>query len=150
MKKTILFASLLVTGFCSAQSVVQSVNSGSIIASSSSVSVGEIVVVPVNPNQTGSGTVGILSQYNQTLEVAEFALAENIVAYPNPTTAGIFFKSNILLANEKVSVFNTNGQLVAEKTINAENSVDLSGLAGGLYIIQLSNDKTKSFKIIKH
>lgn len=38
-------------GYVQAQSVVQRVNSGSLVTASSSVSVGEIVVVPQNPNQ---------------------------------------------------------------------------------------------------
>lgn len=151
MRKPLSYAFLMATCFCSAQSVLQTVNSGSLIASSSSVSVGEIIIDPINPNQaSSSGIIGILAQTSQTLEVAEFELSKEIVAYPNPTLAGIYFKSNVLLANQKVAVYTDNGQLVAEKTISADNGVDLSGLATGIYIIQLSNEKTKSFKIIKH
>lgn len=150
MKKTLLSAFLLVSGFCSAQSVMQTINSGSVISASSSVSVGEIIVNPVNPNQaSSSGLIGILAQ-NQTLEVAEFEIAENITVYPNPTTAGILFRSKAFLSNEKISIFNTNGQLISEKTIGADNSVDLSELASGIYVIQLHSDQKKSFKIIKH
>jgi hypothetical protein len=150
MKKLIIIVIVTFSGLCNAQTVIQSVNSGSIIGTSSSVSVGEIVVDSVNPLQAGSGLIGILSQINQTLEVAEFELSQGIIAYPNPTVAGIYFKSNISLTNEKVGVFNSNGQMVLEKTIASDNSVDLSQLANGIYVIQLSSDTTKSFKIIKH
>lgn len=150
MKKIYLIVALAFAGFCSGQTLVQSINSGSIIGTSSSVSVGEIVVVPVNPSQSSSGLIGILTQLNQTLEVSEFELTKDIVVYPNPTMAGIYFKSAISFHNEKVVVYNTNGQLVVEKTISADNSVDLSELATGIYTIQLATDTKKSFKIIKH
>ena len=148
MKKIFLFAYFLFSGLCFAQSVVQSVNSGSIIAASSSVAIGEIVVNPVNPGQSSSsGIIGILTQ---TLEVDEFEIAKGIIVYPNPTVSGIYFKSNTSIINEKVTVFNANGQLVLEKTITADNAVDLSQLSAGIYLIQLSSDNTKTFKIIKH
>ncbi|MES2748266.1 MAG: T9SS type A sorting domain-containing protein [Bacteroidota bacterium] len=148
MKKLTLIIIITFSGLCNAQTLIQSVNSGSIIGTSSSVSVGEIVVDSVNPLQAGSGLIGILSQ--QTLEVAEFEFVQGIIAYPNPTISGIYFKSTTSLNNEKVTVFNSNGQLVIEKTINSDNSVDLSQLASGIYVIQLASDKSKTFKIIKH
>lgn len=151
MKKITSIILLSISGVCCSQSVVQSVNSGSIITASSSVSIGEIVVNPVNQNQSGSGLIGILAQVNQqTLEVAQFELADDIIVSPNPTVASIQFKSEINLVNKIVSVYNTSGQLVSEKKIQSDNSVDLSELSSGIYIIQLASDSKKSFKIIKH
>lgn len=151
MKKAYLLFLVAFSGFCNAQTLVQSVNSGSLIAANSSVSIGEIVVNPVNQNQSSSGTIGILAQINyQTLEVPQFELTENIVVYPNPTVSGIHFKSDINLVNEKVSIFSSNGQLVSEKKIQSDNSVDLNDLSSGIYIIQLSSNTKHSFKIIKH
>jgi hypothetical protein len=151
MKKIVLL-SLLVNSFLShSQSTIQSINSGSLITASSSVSIGEIVINPVTPNQSSSGLIGILAQVNQqTLEVPQFELSENVVVYPNPTESSLSFKSKSDLSNEKVSVYNTNGQLLFEKSINSSNSIDLSELSSGIYLIQLASDKSKSFKIIKH
>lgn len=141
---------LLAHSFISfSQSTIQTINSGSLITSSSSVSIGEIVINPVNQNQSSSGLIGILSQVNQQLEVPQFELSENVVVYPNPTESSILFKSRENLSNQKVAVYNTNGQLVAEKTIQRDNSVDLSNLSSGIYVIQLSAQPNKSFKIIK-
>lgn len=141
---------LLAHSFISfSQSTIQTINSGSLITSSSSVSIGEIVINPVNQNQSSSGLIGILSQVNQQLEVPQFELSENVVVYPNPTESSILFKSRENLSNQKVAVYNTNGQLVAEKTIQSDNSVDLSNLSSGIYVIQLSAQPNKSFKIIK-
>jgi hypothetical protein len=150
MKNFLLIVLLVSSYFINAQSVIQSVNSGSLITANSSVSIGEIVINPVTQNQSSSGLIGILSQVNQQLEVSEFELSENIVVYPNPTESSLSFKSKTDLTNEKVSVYSTNGQLLVEKNINSNNTIDLSELSTGIYLIQLSSDKSKSFKIIKH
>ena len=149
MKQNVLFILLLVTSICSAQSLVQSVNSGSLIASNTAVSVGEIVVNPVNSGQSSSGLIGILAQINNPLEVANFEVAQNVVAFPNPTTASISFEGKNL-SGEKLSVYGNSGQLVLQTEISASNSIDLSGLSAGIYLIEFSDAKNKSFKIIKH
>lgn len=148
MKKIFLLALFSISLISKAQSTIQSVNSGSIIASNSSVSIGEIVIVPVQ-NQSNSGIIGILSQVNQQLEVSQFELSKDIVVYPNPTVAKIFFKTEENLSNETLSVYNNSGQLVLQSKINNENSLDLNELTSGIYMIQFSNKKFNSFKIIK-
>jgi len=148
MKKALLII-LLSAGYAKAQSVVQTVNSGSIVSGSGAVSVGEIVVVPVNPNQSQSGLIGILSQ-NSMLEVAEFSPAANVVAYPNPTTAGITFNTQRILLGEKVSVFDQSGKLVLQRLIGGDNNLDLSTLGTGVYMIAFENKTFNSFKIVKH
>ena len=150
MKHLLLF-SFLVFGFSiKAQSLIQSVNSGSIISASSSVSIGEIVVVPVNPNQSSSGIIGILAQTQQPLEVPQLNLSNSISVYPNPTTSGIFFNSSENLVGEKISIFSLSGQLLSNKVVAADNSLDLSELQSGMYFIQFANKNIPSFKIIKH
>lgn len=151
MKKIILFTLLFSASLNFAQSSIQTVNSGSIITASSSVSIGEIVINPVAQNQSSSGLIGILVQVNeQSLEVAEFEISETTIVYPNPTHSSISFKSTSDLTREKVAVYGVNGQLMMERSINSNNSVDLSELASGIYVIQFVSNPTQSFKIIKH
>ena len=147
MKQILLLSFLIVTLSASSQSVIQSVNSGSIIGVSSSVSVGEIVVVPVNQSQSSSGIIGILTQTQ--LEVPQLELSEKIKVFPNPTMASIYFQTETSLLGENVSVFNLSGQLVSEKKITENNALDLSELSAGVYLIQFSNKNINSFKIIK-
>lgn len=133
-----------------AQSVIQSVNSGSVVSASSSVSIGEIVVVPENTSQSITGIIGILTQVNaQTLEVAQFDVSENVTAFPNPTTSKLFFESTRNLTNQRVLIYNELGQMVAEKSIDAKNSLDLESLSTGIYTVQFNNKQFKSLKIIK-
>ena len=127
--------------------MIQTVNSGSLIASRSSVSIGEIVIVPQNQSQSSSGIIGILLQ---TLEVPQLELSNIITVFPNPTTATVYFQTVTNLSDEKVSVFNLSGQLISEKKITADNALDLSELSTGVYLIQFANNNIHSFKIIKH
>jgi Secretion system C-terminal sorting domain len=150
MKKIALLILVAFSAIGNAQSVIQTVNSGSVIAANGSVSVGEIVIIPVNNSQSNSGIIGILAQVNlQTLEVSQFELSENITVFPNPTVAKLFFSSKNSLVSKNVSIYNEIGQLVAEKQIDAENALDLEDLSTGIYMIQFSDKNLKTFKIIK-
>ena len=150
MKKTVLIYFLTLSLSASSQSVIQSVNSGSIIASSSSVSIGEIVVVPENQVQSSSGIIGILAQSQQALEVPQLELSQKITVFPNPTTASIYFQTELTLQEEKVLLFNMSGQLIGEKQVRSDNSIDLSSLSSGTYLIKFISKNIQSFKIIKH
>ncbi|TDP59304.1 T9SS type A sorting domain-containing protein [Flavobacterium dankookense] len=149
MKQTLLFF-LMISLSGKAQSVVQSVNSGSIITTNSSISIGEIVIIPENQNQSVSGIIGILTQVNdQTLEVPQLELTNTIRVFPNPTTNSISFQTATDLTNEKISIYNLSGQLVSKKQVSGGNALDLSDVAKGVYLIQFDNKKINSFKIIK-
>ena len=148
MRQLLLLFFVMVSISASSQSVIQSVNSGSIISSSSSVSVGEIVVVPQNQNQSSSGLIGILTQTQ--LEVSQLELSETVIVFPNPTMAVIYFKTDTNLTDEKISIFNLFGQLLFEKQITADNALDLSDLTAGVYLIHFTNKKINAFKIIKN
>jgi hypothetical protein len=150
MKQLLLFSFLIVSISGSSQTLLQSVNSGSIISSNSSVSVGEIVVVPANQSQPSTGIIGILAQVTNPLEVPQLELSEKITVFPNPTTAMVYFQTDTNLVDERISVFNLSGQLISEKKINGDNSLDLSDISSGVYLIQFTNKNVKSFKIIKH
>ena len=150
MKQLSFFTLLLFSISTQAQTIIQSVNSGSLITSGSSVSIGEIVVVPQNQSQSSSGIIGILAQSQQTLEVPQLELSQNITVFPNPTTATVYFQSDTNIVNEKVIIVNVSGQIVAQKTISAANSLDISMLSSGIYLLQFNNKKINSFKIIKH
>jgi len=149
MEKRLLLL-LIPLGFSSyGQSVIQTVNSGSIVNNFAAVSVGEIIIQP-EQNQSGSGIISILAQVNQqSLEVNNYALSKEITVYPNPTVAILYFKSNIDFSNEMVTISDLNGKLLLTKTLGNDNAVNMESLSSGIYIVQLQNQK-KSFKIIKH
>ena len=103
-----------------------------------------------NQNQSSTGIIGLLAQTQQALEVPQLELSNKITVFPNPTAATVYFETNTDLTHETVSVYTTTGQLVSEKKIGANNSLDLSALQNGVYLIQFSSKNINSFKIIKH
>lgn len=148
--KKYLCITFLIGSLCQAQSLVQTINSGSIISGGTMASVGEIVVVSETATQSASGIIGILAQNNAMLEVASFEMSTEITAYPNPTTAAIFFNTKENLLGQKMAIYANDGKLVCEKVIDHANSLDLQGLPAGIYFIRATDKKLKSFKIIKH
>jgi hypothetical protein len=150
MKHYLQFLLLSIGFSSSSQSLIQSINSGSVIASNAMVSIGEIVVVPQNTAQSISGMIGILAQNQQNLEVPELELSTKITVFPNPTTSGIRFQTDLNLKNEKVRIYTMLGQLVNERQVLDDNSISLEELSSGIYMIQFTNQKISSFKIIKH
>jgi hypothetical protein len=82
--------------------------------------------------------------------VPQLELGEKITVFPNPTMAMIYFETDTNLTDEKISVFNLSGQLVSEKYVAADKSLDLTELSTGVYLIQFTNKNIHSFKIIKH
>ena len=137
MKQTIVIMALIASSLTNAQSVVQTVNSGSVISARSSISVGEIIVVPENQTQSNSGIIGILATTQEMLEVPQFEIAKNIIVYPNPTISKIFFETKESLTNETISVFSNSGQKVLTSKLTSDNSLDLTALSSGIYVIQL-------------
>lgn len=149
MHKTIILT-LLTTGFCNAQSITQTINSGGIANSASSASVGEIIIIPTNPIQSNSGIIGILTQINQqTLEVSSFEITKEISVYPNPTISEIYFKTDLNIIEENIVVTNLTGKTLVSEKLNANKSLNLQNLPAGIYIVTLQN-QNKTFKIIKH
>jgi len=69
----------------------------------------------------------------------EQILASGVSIYPNPTT-GIVYLNSV----SHIKVYSQQGELLQEKT---GDSVDLSGYAAGLYLLQVGNEWVKVVKI---
>lgn len=82
-----------------------------------------------------------------TLGVEE-SVFDKVVVYPNPTKGEVNINN---IALEKVTVYNTIGQLVKTMILNSgntDNAIDLSDLPKGVYFIYLINEDAASAKKI--
>ncbi|WP_299224536.1 endonuclease [uncultured Psychroserpens sp.] len=99
-------------------------------------------------NSFPSNNCDDLGTHTQTLSVTTFTLTE-VSIYPNPAKDII----NINLANTqetKVDIYNVLGKPVFSETINGSQSINVTTLSEGIYIIKLTqNDHTLSKKLIK-
>lgn len=128
---------------------LSSTNSGAVSSNNLIYTVGEVFVIPIsNPDKASSGTIGAVSRIEFfVIGVQEIISEKNVTVYPNPTNNSIFLET-ANEAVEEVFVYTISGQLVVNKPI-VSNTVDLSELVNGTYIIKTNNPKLKSFKIIK-
>jgi len=85
-----------------------------------------------------------------TLSIEDNEIAQPFKVYPNPTSGILNIKTSLDIDN--IAVFNLLGQRVANFNQNSisNNSINLSELSQGLYIIKISaGDKAQTFKITK-
>ncbi|MCT8341026.1 immune inhibitor A [Flavobacteriaceae bacterium TK19130] len=83
-----------------------------------------------------------------TLDASE--VAENSFSlYPNPTKG--ILNINTQTSEYSMTIFNVQGQLVQEeKSLSGSNSIDVSNLASGLYLVRLTGEtNSQTFKVLK-
>jgi len=76
---------------------------------------------------------------------------EKIEIYPNPAVNNITIENTILTKDEIISIYNMQGKLLLRNVIQeANNEIDVSTLAKGIYIVKLEGSKiNKVGKFIK-
>lgn len=131
-----------------AQSAIGNINSGAVSNSNFAHSVGEIYVIPNNPNDANSGTMGIYSQtVLKVLGISE-AEQESLKIYPNPTTDYVFLQLNSKAKLETAEIYDLSGKLIFQPKIN-EDKLDLRFLNQGIYLLKFKNSNIQPIKIIK-
>lgn len=113
-------------------------------------------------NQTVYFGVGIWSTPNNlNFDVTNFTVTpaslsvneseakrNSLEIYPNPVEDILNFSN--LKGDADVVLFNMQGQKVIEKRIKADETINVSGLASGTYMVNvMNNDNKKTFKVIK-
>ena len=148
MNKNYLAIFLFLPIFGVAQSVIGNLNSGAVSNSNFAHSVGEIYVIPNNPDDANSGTMGIL--YQTTLKVLGIAEAEkeSVKIYPNPTADYVFLKLNSKVKLETAEIYDLSGKLISQSKIT-EDKLDLRSLNQGIYLLKFKNSNIQTIKIIK-
>nr|WP_315033303.1 T9SS type A sorting domain-containing protein [uncultured Chryseobacterium sp.] len=150
MKKLYLLTGSLVSVTFSSQSLMGGINSGGVSNENLMHTVGEIYVIPDDPDQENSGTLGMLYQtVLNVLGVSEAIVKQdNVSVYPNPTADYITLRISSKDKPREVSVYDLSGKLVMQKEINTDR-IDLSSLIKGAYLLTFKNSGLKPIKIIK-
>ncbi|MCT2406370.1 T9SS type A sorting domain-containing protein [Chryseobacterium antibioticum] len=145
-KITLLLFGVPVFGF--AQSVIGNVNSGAVSDTNFTHSVGEIYVIPTDPDQANSGTMGMY--YQSVLKVLGVKELEkdHVKIYPNPTADFVHITLNSTSKIEDAEVYDTAGRLVLKAKLDS-GKLDLRSLNSGVYMISFKNPDLKPIKIIK-
>jgi len=148
MRKKITLLLFGVPFFGFAQSAIGSINSGAVSADTFTHSVGEIYVIPTDPDQANSGTMGIFYQTTlQVLGVTELE-KDNVKIYPNPTADFVYVKLNSKSKIEGAEIYDLSGKLVLKTKLESDK-IDLRNLPQAVYMIIFRNSDIKPIKIIK-
>ena len=161
MKNLISIIFLIMLTFCtvSAQTIDRQVitTAGNTISNDSHIltfTIGEPIVGKIQNNATIINQ-GFLAAANSdsTLSVDDQLLDTTIKVYPNPVTENLSIDLKDTGGEAKVTIYTMTGQLVKSKKLKAQNnSLNISQLKNGLYLVSLifTDHKTiKTFKIIK-
>lgn len=86
-----------------------------------------------------------------SLAVNDFDWQEQLKVYPNPTSNAIFIESGNGLVVKEMSVYDINGRFIKKAEGKSINTIDLSELSNGLYILKVlgDDDQEATFRIIK-
>jgi hypothetical protein len=148
MRKKITLLLFGVPFFGFSQSVIGNINSGAVSADNFTHSVGEIYVIPTDPDKANSGTMGMLYQsVLQILGVSELE-KDNVKIYPNPTADFVYVKVSSKSKIEEAEIYDLSGKLVLKTKLESEK-LDLRHLLQGVYMIVFKNSDIKPIKIIK-
>jgi hypothetical protein len=103
-----------------------------------------------NSNGSTSGDVVYLSTYTVGPDVTTVdELANNFSFYPNPSNGVLNIENLAYDKASSVLVFNSNGQLVEEFTMNSEfASLNLTHLTKGIYFVKLNGQSAKMQKLV--
>ena len=72
----------------------------------------------------------------------------NIVLYPNPVNNSLFFDANDLTI-DSVSIYSVEGKVILQQDKLNNNSIDVSSLSSGIYVVKFkSDDSTLTKKIV--
>ncbi|PKA83570.1 putative secreted protein (Por secretion system target) [Ulvibacter sp. MAR_2010_11] len=72
-----------------------------------------------------------------------------IVMYPNPAQSQVTIANNSTIALDKAAIYDINGKLVMTidlQTMQGEKVIDISRLASGVYMVQISSDQASVVK----
>jgi len=75
--------------------------------------------------------------------IENYSVAGSLLIYPNPTSDKLFFASE-QLQNVNVAIYSMSGQLLQQVQTNTSESIDVSSLSKGIYIIKI-NEQTHKF-----
>jgi subtilisin-like proprotein convertase family protein len=95
------------------------------------------------------GTCTFTLTIESVLGVDENALDVAIVMHPNPAQHQVTISNSSNIQLEKATIFDLNGKLISQTNLSnmvGEKVIDVSELAVGVYIVQISSDNVSAIK----
>ncbi|MCR5861278.1 T9SS type A sorting domain-containing protein [Flavobacterium sp. J372] len=146
--KKIIFLFLIATSGVFAQNA-GGLNASALSPAGHAYVVGEIYVIPQNPNHTSAGTVAIASQILfSTLGTNDYIVSGDVKYYPNPTKDFVTIELPESVDLSKAELYDLKGAKAQFHVTS--NTVNITTLPAGIYILTFPDTKIKSIKIVKN
>ncbi|MFK7781748.1 T9SS type A sorting domain-containing protein [Psychroserpens sp.] len=104
-----------------------------------------------NPNGTGDFVIQepTFGFNNESLSVEDYVFGDTLKLYPNPTN-GIFVLENSKHNIEYIAIYNIQGQLLFENSLQSTNrlEIDLTSYSKGVYVLNVN--KSNVLKVIRN
>jgi len=88
--------------------------------------------------------------YSSVTYVNENIILSKVTLYPNPTSSvlNVDIENDNVIANYKIQIFNTLGQLKYESLLNTNHiSIDLSPFSKGVYIVRIADQNQRAVSV---
>lgn len=109
-----------------------------------------VVSYNYSPSEDSTSEVTWLSSPTSATSISENSI-NNLQVYPNPVQNELFISSDF--ESNKVTIINFEGKIVAEVSIEQNNSISVADLPAGIYLVQIKSTESdtilKTVKIIK-
>ena len=92
----------------------------------------------------------LIMSVNLCTGVNEITTENLFTVYPNPVSTEINIKANISFIGSNYTIYDATGKLVLTGKINSENTlIELGNLSGGIYLLNVGDKTTRTFKVVK-
>ncbi len=84
-----------------------------------------------------------------TIGISENTLDKGLALYPNPASNVVNLVNRTNISLEKMMIYDINGKLVGQtdlRSMQGEKAVDVSALASGVYMVQITGDNASTVK----
>ncbi|QDO94100.1 S8 family serine peptidase [Formosa sediminum] len=100
----------------------------------------------------GYGIPNLATAYNNgILSVSDVTTGDKLSMYPNPTQNHVFFNTTLNGSDLHIKVFDVLGKCILTETLETNESLDVSVLKNGIYLLQISTrNRTVTKKLIKN
>jgi len=101
-------------------------------------------VVYSTTNWTDIDAQTSFSENCSTLGIDEVTVLDTVSLYPNPSSAVFHIKG--LQETSQIKIYDINGRTILTTSITNNQSVDVSNLSKGMYLVNISNPKGQTTK----
>jgi uncharacterized repeat protein (TIGR02543 family) len=94
----------------------------------------------IGQNYTQIFNITVVESDEPPVSIAEDILIDRIIIFPNPVKDELIIESGDLKIN-RMTIFDMSGRKIMTKNSNKENSINVSALQQGVYVLKIETDK---------